>query len=263
MEGGFMLLQKNWWESRTILWTSLVTLICLAGMVMAFIAHDPWAKKLANSANMFNEETRQALPALSAFQGQVWVFWFKGVMRFFTPYLAICWAALVPGCAGPSTGKRFDGWRVFTLSLPISRRKILLTQIAMHCGGLCLVALASSALLPVISRWKGQWYSIKDAFIFASLSVIGALVFYFLTLLMTVIFDSGVKSLMFCLPVFVVASYPIRFVESYPRWNINRLIAGEDYFLYGRIPWLALIVSLLISASLLFGAVRIYERRDF
>jgi hypothetical protein len=232
-------------------------------MLMALIAHDPWAKKLANSANMFNEETRQALPALSAFQGQVWVFWFKGVMRFFVPYLAICWATLIPGCASPWTGTKLDGWRAFMLSLPVSRRKILLTQVAMNCGELWLVALTSSALLPMISRWKGQWYSVKDALIFASLSVIGALVFYFLTLLMTVIFDNGFKSLALCLPVFVVASYPLRFVESSPRWNINRLIAGEDYFLYGRIPWPALIVSLLISASLLFGAVRIYERRDF
>lgn len=258
-----MLFQKSWWESRIILWTSLVTLICVAGLVMAVITHDPWAKKLANSANMFNEETRQALPALSAFQGQVWVFWFKGSMRFLAPYLAICWATLIPGCASPSTGKRFDAWRVFMLSLPVSRRKILLTQVVMNCGELWLVAIASSALLPVISRLRGQWYSVKDAFIFASLSVIGALVFYFLTLLMTVIFDNGLKSMALCLSVFAVASYPLRFVESSPRWNINRLIAGEDYFLYGRIPWIALIVSFLISASLLFVAVRIYERRDF
>ncbi|MGH9769199.1 MAG: hypothetical protein ACREAB_17365 [Blastocatellia bacterium] len=132
----------------------------------------------------------------------------------------------------------------------------------MGCAALWLVAVGSSLLLPIISRLKGQWYSVKDVLIFASLSVLGALIFYFLTLLLMVIFDNGLKSLLFCLVVYAATLYPLRFIESSPRWHINRLIAGEDYFLHGQIPWFAVMVSLLVSGSLLFAAIRVFERRD-
>src|SRR5262245_39720841 len=259
-----MLWQKNWWESRIMFWTGLLTFGSLIIWVISHTSPDPsWAGRLQRGAGSWNEETRQALPSLNSFQGQVWVFWFKLTLKFLLPYLAMCWATLIPGCASPWTGKRLDGGREFLLSLPVSRRRILLTQAAVGCGELWLVAVASSALLPIISHWKGQWYSVKDALIFASLSVLGALVFYFITLLMTVIFDNGFKSLLFGLVVYAVTLYPLRLIESSPRWNINRLIAGEDYFLHGQIPWLTWVAGLLVSALLLFGAVRVFERRDF
>jgi hypothetical protein len=259
-----MLWQKNWWESRIMFWTGLVTFGSLTIWVISHTPTDPsWAGRLQRGAGSWNEETRQALPSLNSFQGQVWVFWFKLTLKFLLPYMAMCWAAMIPGCASPWTGKRLVGGREFMLSLPVSRHRILLTQAAVGCGELWLVAVASSALLPIISHWKGQWYSLEDALIFASLSALGALVFYSLTLLMTVFLDNGLMSLFFCVAVYVTTLFPFRFIESSPRWNIHRLIAGEDYFLHGQIPWLLSGVCLLVSALLLFGAVRVFERRDF
>lgn len=259
-----MLWQKSWWESRILLWVSLALVVFLMVLEISHISHDPsWEENLLRGAGSWNEETRQALPSLNSFQGRVWVIWFKVTFKFILPYLAMCWATLVPGCANPYTGKSIDEGRIFMLSLPVSRRGILLTQAATGCGALWLIAVTSSLLLPIISLWKGQWYSVKDALIFASLSILGALVFYFLTLLMTVIFDNGMKSLLLGVVVYATTLYPLRLFESSPRWNINRLIAGEDYFLHGRIPWLASGVCLLISALLLLGAVRVFERRDF
>jgi hypothetical protein len=261
---GFMLWQKNWWETRIMLWTCLGAASLVTIWLIVHPSPDPsWAERLQRISGNWNEETRQALPSLSSFQGHLWAVWFKGVLKFLLPYFAMCWATFVPGCASPWTGLVLDGGRVFMLSLPVSRRGILLTQAAMGCGGLWLVAVGSSLLLPIISHWRGQWYSVKDALVFASLSFLGALVFYFLALLMTTIFDNGFKSLGCCVVVYLATLYPVRFIESSPHWNINRLIAGEDSFFHGRIPWLALIVSLLVSASLLFITVRVFERRDF
>jgi hypothetical protein len=264
-QGDLMLWQKNWWETRIMLWVCLVVITFMTIWVMSPTSYpDPSrAERLQRISGRWNEETRQALPSLSSFQGQTWLVWFKGSLRLILPYLAMCWATLVPGCASPWTGKRLDGGRIFILSLPVSRRRILLTQAAMGCGELWLVAVGSSLLLPIVSHWKGQWYSVKDAMVFASLSFLGALVFYFLTLLMAVIFDNGLRALGVCIVVYLAMLFTSGLTESSPRWNINRLIAGEDYFLHGRIPWLALIVSLLVSASLLFITVRVFERRDF
>jgi hypothetical protein len=39
-------------------------------------------------------------------------------------------------------------------------------------------------------------------------------------------------------------------------------MAGESYFFHGRIPWLGLSISLILSAVFIFTAIRIYERRD-
>ncbi len=256
--------QKSWWELRMTFWTSLATISLLAVLLMYGISGDSqWAGKLQRDAAGWNEETRQALPALIAFQGRVWALWFKGGMEFLLPYIAMVWATLAPGCANPWTGVKLDAARLFVLSLPVSRRRILLTQAAMNCLGLWLATAAASLLIPALAFWKGQWFSAGDALIFASLAVVGALVFYFLGLLMTVVFDSGLKSLLFCMAVFAVTLPSSRWVESHPRWHINRLLGGEDYFLHGQIPWLALIVCLLVSALLLFVTVRIFERRDF
>ncbi len=259
-----MIWKKSWWETRIMLWLCLALFSLLAVLAMSQASTDPsWAERLQRNAGSWSEETRQALPALSAFQGQVWVFWFKLSVNYLLPYLAMCWATFVPGCASPWTGAKLDGTRLFMLSLPVSRRRILLSQAVMTCGELWLIAAGSSLLLPIISRLKGQRYSVTDALIVASLSALGALVFYFLTLLMTVIFDNGLKSLFSCVIVYLAMNYPPRFIESFPRWSISRLIAGEDYFLHGQIPWLALIVSLTVSASLLLVTVRVFERRDF
>jgi hypothetical protein len=261
---GFMLWRKNWWETRVLLWTCLGVASLITIWLMAHpFSHLTWAERLQRISVEWNEETRQALPSLTSFQGHVWAVWFKGAFKFLLPYCAMSWATLVPGCASPWTGLTLEGGRVFMLSLPVSRRRILLTQAAASCGGLWLVAVGSSLLLPIISRWRGQWFSVKDALVFATLSFLGALVFYFLGLLMTTIFDNGFKSLGCSILVYIATLYPLRFIESSPRWNINRLIAGDDYFLHGRIPWLALIVSLLVSASLLLIALRIFERRDY
>jgi len=247
-----------------MLWVCLSMVCFLTVLAISHISPGPsWAERMQRVAGSWNEETRQALPSLSSFQGQVWALWFKLAFKFLLPYLAMCWATFVPGCASPYTGKSLDEARIFMLSLPVSRRGILLTQAAMGCGQLWLVAVASSLLLPIISSWNGQWYSVKDALIFTSLSTLGALVFYFLTLLMTVIFDNGLKSLGFCIVVYLTSLYPLRLFESSPRWNINRLIAGDDYFLHGQIPWLASGACLLISVLLLLVAVRVFERRDF
>lgn len=259
-----MLWRKTWWESRIMFWLCLATLSGLVVLMMFNISSNTrWVERLQRDAGGWNEETRQALPALATFQGRVWVLWFKLALGAFLPFVAMSWATFAPGCASPWTGVKLDKDRLFMLSLPVSRREILLTQAGMSCGQLWLVAVGSSLLLPVISHWKGQWYSIRDALIFASLSFLGVLVFYFTTLLMMVIFDNGIKSLLLSMLIFAIPFHPSRVVESYPRWHITRLIAGEDYFLHGQIPWLALIVSLLVSASLLYIAVRVFERRDF
>jgi hypothetical protein len=259
-----MLWRKSWWETRIMLWVCLPMVVLVTVFVISTISPgSSWAERLQRGVGSWDEETRQALPALSSFQGQVWVLWFKTAFNFVLPYLAMCWATFVPGCASPHTGRSLDEGRIFMLSLPVSRRGILLTQAAMGCGELWLIAVVSSLLLPIISSWNGQWYSVKDALIFASLSTLGALVFYFLALLMTVIFDNGLKSLALCFVVYATMYYPLRKFESSPRWNINRLIAGEDYFLHGQIPWLASGACLLISALLLLSAIRVFERRDF
>jgi hypothetical protein len=57
--------------------------------------------------------------------------------------------------------------------------------------------------------------------------------------------------------------FPIHIAEEYPWWNVYHVMSGETYFRYGKIPWLGLFASLAVSASMVFAAVRIYERRDF
>ena len=46
-------------------------------------------------------------------------------------------------------------------------------------------------------------------------------------------------------------------------YGIYHVMHGETYFRSGHLPWLGLILSIAVSASLFYGAVVQMKRRDF
>jgi hypothetical protein len=94
------------------------------------------------------------------------------------------------------------------------------------------------------------------------MGIFGSAVFFCLAFLLTVILGNYlVVFLLVEVVVFALFVSFIRFGER-PWWNILGMMSGESYFYHGRIPWLGLLISLILSAVFMFTAVRIYERRD-
>jgi ABC-2 type transport system permease protein len=253
-----MLWKKTWWETRLILLIFLVMmfLTCLLTFGGGYDAAD-WAARLQRDMSL-GEGERQAL---NNYQGYTWALWFKLFFSFICADFAVILgaASLMTACPWRPLQREAG---LFTFSLPVSRRKVLLSQAATSFGEMFLVALLPSLLFPIIARFQGQWFSWRDTLVYTSLGILGSAVFFCSTFLLTVIL--GNYLVVFLLMEVVVFAPFLSFIHfgKRPWWNILGMMSGESYFYHGQIPWLGLLISLILSAVFIFAAVRIYERRD-
>ncbi len=254
-----MLWKKGWWETRWLFLISLAGIFLAYGLTFGWGDYDAanWTARLQRSTNL-SESERQAL---NNYQGQIWALWFKWLFIFVWADFAVLMGAvcLMTSCPWlPSQGAA----RLFTHSLPISRRKVLLSQAAVAFGEMFLVALIPSLLLPIIARLNGQWFSWKDALIYTLLTIFGGAVCFFFSFLLTAILGNWIAAFVVVEAVFFALFLSFLSLGTRPWWNILGVMAGESYFYHGQIPWPGLLVSLILSAVFIFTAVRIYERRD-
>jgi len=222
-----------------------------------------WVLLLQERAPRWSEDLRRLLPLLSSYQGYVWSYWFKSALLIMWPMYAVMLGAtmVAASCPWMTGGQGAAG--LFTFSLPVSRRRVLLTHAALVAVEMVLVALAPSLMFPIASRLIGGEVPFGSTVIYALLLSLGGMVFPAYSILLTAVFNNQGKELVIGIAVSFALFFPIRTVEEFPWWNVYHVMSGETYFRYGRIPWLGLFVSLAVSALMIFVAVRIYERRDF
>ena len=255
-----MFWKKGWWETRWLFLIGLASILLAYGMTFGAGDYDAarWAARLQRSASLSDGERQ----ALNNYQGQTWALWYKLLLNFIWADLAVVLGAacLIHSCPWTSSQGAAG---LYTFSLPVSRRKVLLSQAAVGFGEMFLIALIPSLLLPIISRFREQWFSWSDTLVYTLLIVFGGAVFFFFSFLLTVILGNWLVA--FLLAETVVFAHYLPFVRSFgarPWWNILGVMAGESYFYHGQIPWLGLLISLILSAVFIFTAIRIYERRD-
>jgi len=132
-----MLWQKSWWETRWIFLTILGTMLLLLLVASIPPWEQPdltrWAAWVQMTAQMQQDgsgwgEKKRFLTLLSGWPGYVWWKWFNGLMVSWPLYAMAMTVALsrssCPRIGAPGAAIRF------TFSLPVSRRKALLTQAA-------------------------------------------------------------------------------------------------------------------------------------
>ena len=256
-----MLWKKSWWETR---WLFLIGLgsIFLAYFLTfggSYDAYDAvrWTERLQRSAAL-SEIERQAL---NNYQAQTWALWFKMLLNFIWPYYSVFMgtACLISACRQ----RPYQGTAgLFTFSLPVSRRKVILSQAAVGFGEMILAALLPSLLLPIMARFHGQWFLWSDTMIYLMLTIFGGAVFFCFAFLLTVIIGHRLVVIGMALAVVIALFLPFQSLGTRPGWNVLGVMAGESYFYHGQIPWLGLLISLFLSAVFMFTAVRIYEWRD-
>jgi ABC-2 type transport system permease protein len=253
-----MLWKKTWWETRLVFLILLLSVILMYFLIF-WGGYDAghWAARLHRDTSM-SESERQAL---NNYQGHTWALSFKLFFSFIMADFAVIFGALslITACPWMSSQKAIG---LFTFSLPVSRRKVLLSQAAACLGEMSLAALLLSLILPIVARFHGQWFSWRDTLIYAFLNIFGVAVFFCFAFLLTVIVGNYLVAFL-SLEIVVIALF-VPFIQFSPRpwWNILGMMAGESYFFHGQIPWLGLFISLILSAVFMFAAIRIYERRD-
>jgi hypothetical protein len=168
-----MLWQKSWWETR---WG----LLAIMGVLLLFAAWrqpleqadlDKRIVELQERAPGWGEDARRLLPLLSSYQGHMWSYWFKRILLFMWPFYAVVmgWTLVAASCPWVTGGT--GGAGLFTFSLPVSRRRVLLTHAALVAAEMVLVALVPSLIFPIVSRLIGGDVSLLLFVFFVSLFV--------------------------------------------------------------------------------------------
>ncbi|MCU1226449.1 MAG: hypothetical protein JWQ42_4542 [Edaphobacter sp.] len=161
----------------------------------------------------------------------------------------------------------------FTLSLPASRRQILLWRAMVGYMGVLAIALTPALVVPFGSRFAGQNYSlIQGLGFFALWAACGAL-FYGYTFLLAHFLEGEYTSILIAIPSLLLygAATSLPWLARFPMLNIFDIVNGEGmsffderlHVLVGPLPWIALLTMSLVAASFVFVAAQRIQPRDF
>jgi len=254
-----MLWYKFWLDTR---WRFLVGLVLLAGSAFSIALAYPRVLQLlplvpsADTGGEIGRRIREIALLSREYRGYVWAQWFHQQPT----QLGTLFAVLLGtgGLVSPS-----GGGALFTLSLPVSRERLVAVRAAAGLVEFLAIAVVSSLVFPMISPAVGQTYSVSDALVHALCWFSAGAVFYSLALLLSTVFSDIWRPLLLaCTVAFALAMAELVFRDLAP-YSLFRVMSAESYFRTGSLPWLGVAASAAISAGVLYGAARTFARRDF
>jgi hypothetical protein len=251
-----MLWRKAWLETRWRFGIGLAVLVC---MVVAVVFGYPQVKRLLPLvANQYPGEIgrriQKSAEVLKTFRGFVWLQWIKQN----STQMMTLFAALL-GTAGMTSASRGG---LFTLSLPVSRRRLAGTRAATGLLELAVLAFVPPLLLPMLAPAIGEGYDLSDSLAHGLCMFVAAALFFELAFLFSTAFDDQWKPLLSTLGVGVAIGIAGYFTGS-PLLGVFRVMGGEDWFRGAGLPWIGILALAAVTALLHWSAVRSFSRRDF
>src|SRR5262245_34897324 len=156
-----MLWYKSWLDTRWRFGAGLVILVvAAAGSVLVYPQILELLATTTDSAPVKGELGRrvdEGLRLARSFQGYIWSQWFR---QNSTQLVALF--AMILGTGG-LVAQGAGGVALFTLSLPVSRERLLGVRAAVGLAELAALAVVSSLVVPLVSPAIGQSFGIGDA----------------------------------------------------------------------------------------------------
>jgi hypothetical protein len=251
-----MLWYKSWLETR---WRFLIGLVLLLCSAAAAVLSYPQVVKLLpqvppNVDCLLGEKIREAAELARSYRGFVWSSWFRQNLT----QTASLFAVLL----GTASFLSLEGGALFTLSLPVSRRRLVSVRAATGLAELFVLVFVPSLLIPLLSPAVGERYALGSTLIHSVCLFIAASVFFGLALLLSTVFGDLWRPLLIALAVAFALAIAEQFLPS-SAFSLYSLMSGETYFRTGRLPWGGLLAATAVSASLYAAAVASLTRRDF
>jgi hypothetical protein len=254
-----MLWYKAWLETR---WRFLIGVVVLMASACVVVLTYPEVLKLMplvpkDVGGVLGRRIAEAAELARDYRGYVW-------SQGFAQNLANTWIlfAVILGTGGlPSPGA--EGGALFTLSLPVTRTRLLGVRAATGLAELVVLALAPSLVLWALSPAIGQTYSVADALIHGSCLFIAGTVFFSLAVLMSAIFNDVWRPLLIVLGVAMLLAVGEQISSQWWRYGLFRVMSAETYFRTGTLPVFGLFASAALAMTMLYGATVIVNRRDF
>jgi len=246
-----MLFYKSWLDTQR--WFYMAVLLLSAQVFALYMSYplDP--------ATSFPHGALGVLPGEMArlrtgdFRAYVWVRWFSTTMLIFWPVCAIALAG---------TGLDTSKGREYLLSLPTTRRHIVLTRLAVVFTQLAAFTVLPSLLVCAMAPLVGQRFPVGDALAHSAIALVGGIGLFGLTMFLRVVMNdvAAFTAAGALVVIAVILTFVARDLVPY---SIFRVMNGADYFFARRIPWVGLATSGGLGCLLIWVSVRAVERRDF
>jgi len=251
-----MLWFKFWLDTR---WRFLIGLTVLMCSAAAMVFTYPSVRELLPLAapidvgGELGRRIREAMEVSREYRGYVWSQGFGENLA----QLGTLFAVLL-GTGGLVSG----GATLFTLSLPVSRRRLLGTRVGAGLGEWLVLALVPSLLIPLLAPAIGESYSVVAALVHGLCLFVVGTVFFSLAILLSTVFGDVWRPLLITLSVAVGIAGLEAFADL-SRFGVYSVMSGDTYFRTGALPWAGLFVSAAASAALLYAASATIANRDF
>src|SRR5262245_26772032 len=157
-----MLWYKSWLETRWRFFIGLGLFVLSAGGVV-FVY--PQVMKLIpqignlDTSGPLGQRIKEAVALQRDYRGYIWSQW----MRQNLTQMATLFAVIL-GSGGPYSQRS----ELFTLSLPVSRQRLVGVRALAGLSELLVIVFASTLMIPLFAPSVGQGYSVGSAFVHAS-----------------------------------------------------------------------------------------------
>ncbi|HEV7764738.1 MAG TPA: hypothetical protein VGQ76_07045 [Thermoanaerobaculia bacterium] len=251
-----MLWQKSWLETR---WRFLIGAILLSCSAAVTVFTYPTVKELlslvqGNATGALGRQIRESAELARTFPGYIWSESFAGNQRQ--------WITLFAILLGTASFLSTSGGASFTLSLPVSRRRLLAVRTSTGLAELFILAMFPALLIPLLAPAIGESHGVASALIHGFCLFIVATIFYNLGFLLSTIFSDPWRPVLIAIGVAVALGFLDRVLRFTPL-SLFDVMSAERYFRHGAVPWAGLLVSVAIAAGLYSVAVANLVRRDF
>jgi ABC-type transport system involved in multi-copper enzyme maturation permease subunit len=254
-----MLWYKSWLETRWRFLIGMAVLICsAAGTVLTY----PQVMKLmplvprVDVSGELGRRIKEAVDLSREYRGYIWSQWFRqNLVQMWTVF------AVLLGTGG-LLSRTSGGSPLYTLSLPISRTRVIGIRAATGLVELLALALAPSLVIPLLSPAVGASYSFGDALVHAACLFVAGTAFFSVAFVLSTIFHDLWRPLLLALAVAAMFALYEQVFHDTSR-GLFTLMTGEKYFRTGRLPWAGLIISAAASTAMIYGAVLNIAHQDF
>jgi ABC-2 type transport system permease protein len=255
-----MLWYKSWLETR---WRFVIGLVVLTLSACGMVLTYPQVVQLlplAPQVDLGGEIGRRVAEAMELardYHGYVWSQWFRQNM----PQQWSLFAVLLG--TGGILAQTSGGGGLFTLSLPVSRRRLLGVRAATGLGELLVLAVIPALVLPLLSPAIGERYGLGDALAHAICMFIAGTVLFSFAFLLSTVFTDVWRPLLIALCTAAALALFEQVLGGVSRYGLFRVMSGERYFRGDGLPWVGLLASTALSLAMLYAATRNLARQDF
>ncbi len=255
-----MLWYKTWLETRSRFLIGLVVLMFSAGSTVWIY---PQLSQLLPALpevelnGPIGRQVRESLELSRTYEGYVWLQWFVNNM----PKTWALFAILLG--AGGLLSQSTRGGAMFTLSLPVSRERLLDVRAGAVLAELLVLAIVPSLLVVLLSPAVGQSYSLGDALVYSLCMFIAGTVLFSLTFLLSTVFTDLWRPPLIVVAVATCVSFMEQAVQGLSRYSLFGVMSAESYFRDGAVPWAGLAITASSSLAMLYLARINVARHDF